>query len=328
MDTGDAWIRERTGIESRRYVRAGTSSSDLGIIAGRAALEDAGVEPAEIDYVICATQTPDQYFAGAATMIQHGIGISTVPALDLRQQCAGFAYGMQIADSLIRSGVARKVLLLGTDIHTAFMPFSDATWEAIYSDQDCRLDSEEDFAWNSRFRKLLVLFGDAAGAFVFGATEDEIGILGSEMHGDGANSQTLHVPGVGSRYRPMVSQEMVDEGLWVPAMDGRATYRFAVTRMPEVTTSLLSRCGYGVDDLDLLVMHQANLRINESCQRTLGLDASKVFNNIQKYGNTTSATLPLCFHEARQQGRVGSGDLVAFTALGAGLHWGAVLLRL
>ncbi len=329
MDTDDDWIRERTGIEQRHYVRAGTSSSDLGVLAGRAALESAGVSPAEIDYVVCATQTPDHYFPGVATMVQHGIGIPTVPCLDLRQQCAGFAYGMQVVDALIRSGVARRVLLVGTDVHTSFMPFSPATWDAIYSEADCRLQVAEDFEWNTKFRHLVVLFGDAAGAFVFGADDrDDRGILGTELHGDGEYAMTLSVPGVGSRYRPMVSRAMVDEGLWVPTMDGRATFRFAVTKMPEVTRSLLDHCGYSLDDVDLLVMHQANLRINEVCQKSLGLPDERVHNNIQRYGNTTSATLPLCLHEALQEGKVGEGDLICFAALGAGLHWGSVLLRL
>ena len=329
MDTSDEWIRERTGIERRCFVRPGTASSDLGIKAGRAAIEDAGLEPGDIDYVVCATQTPDHYFPGAGTMIQHGIGIPTVGALDVRQQCAGFAYGMQVTDALIRSGVAKRVLLVGTDIHTAFMPFSEASWDVLYSDQDVKLEIEEDFAFNSQFRHLLVLFGDAAGAFVFGASDDDdIGILGSELHGDGEFAKTLHVPGVGSAYRPMVSQEMIERATWVPTMDGRATFRFAVTKMPEVTRNLVDTCGLTLDDVDLLVMHQANLRINEACQKALGLPDEKVFNNIHDYGNTTSATLPLCFHEARQAGRVKEGDLVAFAALGAGLHWGSVLLRM
>ncbi len=328
MDTDDTWIRERTGIEARCYVHPGTSSSDLGILAGKAALADASIDAEEIDYIVCATQTPDHYFPGAGSMIQHGIGARTVASLDIRQQCAGFAYGMQVTDALIRSGVANKVLLVGTDIHTVFMPYSDATWEALYSEDD-REVSEQDYKWNSQWRHLLPLFGDAAGAFVFGASErEDVGIQGSELHGDGKYAHTLHVPGVGSRSRPMVSQAMIDEASWVPVMDGRATFRFAVTKMPEVTKSLVQATGYTLDDVSLLVMHQANLRINEACQKAMGVSDDRVHNNIQQYGNTTSATLPLCFHEALQDGKAKEGDLVAFTALGAGLHWGSVLLRL
>jgi len=329
MDTNHEWIRERTGIEQRHFVKAGTSSSDLGILAGKAALADADLDPGEVDYVVCATQTPDHYFPGVGTMVQHGLGIDTVPALDVRQQCAGFVYGMQVTDALIRSGMARTVLLVGTDIHTTFMPFSEESWDVLFSEQDCRLENQEDFAWNSKFRNLLVLFGDAAGAFVFGATQDDdVGILGSELHGDGQYAKTLYVPGVGSRYRPMVSQEMIDQGSWVPTMDGRATFRFAVTKMPRVTSSVVESCGYTMKDLSLVIMHQANLRINEACQKSMGLTEDRVHNNIQRYGNTTAATLPLCFHEALQEGKAENGDLVAFTALGAGLHWGSVLMRL
>lgn len=329
MDTSDEWIRERSGIEERRYVEPGTASSDLGIEAARNALDDAGVAAEEIDYIVCATMTPDHYFPGCGTLIQRGLGIDPIPALDIRQQCAGFAYGLQLVDMLVRSGTARTVLLVGTDVHTALMPFSEKTWERILSDEDGRLDDPKDWDWNTRFRHLVVLFGDAAGAMVFRAEEGEDGpgILGSELRGDGENWHVLHVPGLGTRNRPIVDRAMLESGDWVPVMEGRAVFKLAVTRMPKVTIELLEREGYGLEDLDLLVMHQANLRINEAAQKALGLPDEKVFNNIQRFGNTTSATLPLCFHEARTQGRVGEGDLVAFTALGAGLHYGSVLLR-
>jgi 3-oxoacyl-[acyl-carrier-protein] synthase-3 len=176
---------------------------------------------------------------------------------------------------------------------------------------------------------MVVLFGDAAGAFVFVAADGgERGILGGELHGDGAHKEILYVPGGGSGSRPWVTPEMIAAGDTVPVMDGRQVFKLAVTRMPAVTRSVLAAHGYGLDDLDLLVMHQANLRINQVAQKALGLPDEKVFNNIQRYGNTTSATLPLAFHEARQEGRAPQGALVAFTALGAGLHWGAVLMRM
>ncbi len=328
MDTDDQWIRERTGIEQRYFVEPGVASSDLGIEAAKGAIADAGIEAEEIDYVVCATMTPDHYFPGTGTIIQHGLGIPPRPALDLRQQCAGFAYGLQTVDALIRSGIARTVLLVGTDVHTSLMPFDDRTFDVIHGDDDSRL-SPEAIEWNNRFRHLLVLFGDAAGAMVFRAHEgdDGRGIVGSEIYGEGENWDTLHVPGVGSRSRPMVSHEMLDDGGWVPVMDGRKTFKLAVTRMPAVTRSLLEREGFELSDVRLLVMHQANLRINEAAQKALGLPDDRVHNVIQRYGNTTSATLPLTFFHARSAGKVGTGDLVAFTALGAGLHWGAVLLR-
>jgi 3-oxoacyl-[acyl-carrier-protein] synthase III len=327
IETSDDWVRERSGIVTRYYVERGVSSSDLGAEAGRAALADAGVEPGEVDYLVCATMTPDHYFPGTGTPLQQKLGLRPLPALDIRQQCAGFAYGLQMVDALIRSGIARTVLLVGTDVHTSLMPFSDRTFEVLHGRDPGPL-SEEDFQWNSRFRHLLVLFGDAAGAMVFRAQEsDGRGILTAALYGDGNHKDILYVPGGGSARRPFVTCEMIQKAETVPVMDGRQVFKLAVTRMPEATVEVLRRCGYTTQDLDLLVMHQANLRINEKAQQVLGLPDDKVYNNIQKYGNTTSATLPLAFHEARHLGKAPEGALVAFAALGAGLHWGAVLMR-
>ena len=328
IETDDAWVRERSGIATRFYVDAGVGSSDLGAEAARAALADAGIAASELDYIVCATMTPDHYFPGAGTLLQDKIGAPPLPVLDIRQQCAGFAYGLQMVDALVRSGIARTVLLVGCDVHSCLMPYSAQTWEVLYGRDPGPLPAE-DFAWNSKFRHLLVLFGDAAGAMVFRAEENggARGILGSELYGDGAQKQILFVPGAGSARRPWVDAAMIAAAETVPVMEGRQVFKLAVTRMPEVTTSLLGRHGYTLQDLDLLVMHQANLRINEAAQKALGLPDEKVHNNIQRYGNTTSATLPLCFHEARQAGKAKPGSLVAFTALGAGLHWGSVLLR-
>ena len=328
MDTSDEWIQERTGIETRYFVEPGVGSSDLGAEAARIALEEAGLDPAEVDYLVCATMTPDHYFPGSGTLIQDLLGMPPRPCLDIRQQCAGFAYGLQVTDALVRSGLARTVLLVGCDVHTALMPFSPRTWEVLLAEGDERLEEGEDYAWNTRFRHLVVLFGDAAGAMVFRAEDSERGILGCKLYGEGGESGVLRLPGLGSKSRPIVDAEMLERGDWVPVMDGRAVFKLAVTRMPQVTKALLAERGLGLEDVDLLVMHQANLRINEAAQRALGLPDEKVHNNIQRYGNTTSATLPLCFWEARQEGKVGPGSLVAFTALGAGLHWGSALLRL
>jgi 3-oxoacyl-[acyl-carrier-protein] synthase III len=329
IDTSDEWIRERSGIVTRYYVERGVASSDLGAEAARAALADAGIEPGEIDYLVCATMTPDHYFPGTGTLIQQKLGIDPLPALDIRQQCAGFAYGLQVVDALVRSGIARTVLLVGADVHTSLMPFSARTFEVLHGRDPGPLSPEE-LEWNSRFRHLLVLFGDGAGAMVFRRAEggdDGRGILGAALYGDGGHHDILYVPGAGSRRRPFVSREMIERAETVPVMDGRAVYKLAVTRMPEVTREVLRAGGLGLDDLDLLVMHQANLRINEAAQKALGLPDERVHNNIQRYGNTTSATLPIAFHEARQRGKAPAGSLVAFTALGAGLHWGSVLLR-
>jgi 3-oxoacyl-[acyl-carrier-protein] synthase-3 len=330
IETNDDWVRERSGVVTRYYVEKGVASSDLGVEAARAALADAGAGVEEVDYLVCATMTPDHYFPGTGTLIQQKLGLRPLPALDIRQQCAGFAYGLQVVDALIRGGAARTVLLVGTDVHTSLMPFSERTFEVLHGRDPGPLSAEE-FEWNSRFRHLLVLFGDAAGAMVFRAADaaeaDGRGILASALYGDGNHRDILYVPGGGSARRPFVTEEMIRAAETVPVMDGKAVFKLAVTRMPEATVEVLKRCGYTTADLDLVVMHQANLRINEKAQQILGLPNQKVYNNIQKYGNTTSATLPLAFHEARQAGLAPEGSLVAFTALGAGLHWGAVLMR-
>ncbi len=327
METGDEWIRERSGIVTRHYVEPGVASSDLGAEAAAAALADAQMEAGELDYIVCATMTPDHYFPGSGTSIQQKLGVEPLPALDIRQQCAGYAYGLQLVDALIGSGQARRVLLVGADVHSALMPFEPETWQVLLGESDGPLD-EAQFEFNSQFRNLVVLFGDAAGAMVFRAEEDtDSGILGATLFGDGAKKDILYVPGVGSAHRPWVDAAMIEASVQVPVMDGRKVFKLAVSRMPGVTRQLLEAHDFGLEDVDLLVMHQANLRINEAAQRMLGLPDEKVHNNIQQYGNTTSATLPLAFHEARAAGKAPPGSLVAFTALGAGLHWGSVLLR-
>jgi 3-oxoacyl-[acyl-carrier-protein] synthase-3 len=328
LDTNDEWIQTRSGIKTRYFVEPGIASSDLGAEAARSALADAGMDGSEIDYLVCATMTPDHYFPGIGGIIQHKLGLDPLPALDLRQQCAGFAYGLQVVDALIRGGCARNVLLIGCDVHTSLMPLSPLSWDVLLGQAPGPLD-EAEFRLNSELRHLLVLFGDAAGAMVFKAHEadDGRGILGSALYGDGAHQNILHVPGVGSSSRPFVSAESIAAKAAVPLMDGKAVFKLAVTKMPKVTKEILRQHEYSLEDLDLLVMHQANLRINEAAQKVLRLPADKVHNNIQKYGNTTSATLPLCFHEARQEGKAPEGSLVAFTALGAGLHYGSVLMR-
>ncbi len=327
IETSDEWIRERSGVVTRYFVEPGVGSSEIGAEAASAALADAGMEADEIDYIVCATMTPDHYFPGSGTLIQQRLGIDPVPALDLRQQCAGFAYGLQTVDALIRSGIAKNVLLVGTDVHTSLMPFSERTWDVLYNDNGPL--SEEEWQWNCRFRHLLVLFGDAAGAMVFRASQsgDGRGILGSRLYGDGNHMHILYVPGLGSKRRPFVDPKMLAEGAHVPIMDGQAVFKLAVTKMPRVTKKVLKENGFTIEDLDLLIMHQANLRINTAAQKILKLPDDKVHNNIQKYGNTTSATLPLCFYEAREAGKAPAGALVAFTALGAGLHYGSVLIR-
>jgi 3-oxoacyl-[acyl-carrier-protein] synthase-3 len=325
MDTTDAWIRERSGIEQRYYVKDGTSTSDLGVQAAHKAIEDAGVTAEQIDYVVFATMTPDHYFPGCGGLLQSKLGLRTVPALDLRQQCTGFIYGLQVSDALLRSGAAKTLLLVGAEVHTGFMPWTQ--WDHLFGVEGAPTPSETEKAWNTKFRDRTVLFGDAAGACVLRASESESGLLGCELHSDGASFRDLYVPAVGFAQRPYVTAKDLETGRHIPEMNGRGVFKMAVTKMPEVIRSICKTHGVAVEQIDLLIAHQANLRINESVQKTLGLPDSRVYNNIQRFGNTTAATIPIALDECRKSGRVKPGDLVCFVGLGAGFHWGAALLR-
>jgi 3-oxoacyl-[acyl-carrier-protein] synthase-3 len=326
-DTSDEWIRERSGIEQRYFVNEGTPTSELAAGAARKALADAGVRPEEVDYVVIATMTPDYYFPGVGSQVQAKLGLGTVPCLDIRQQCSGFVYGLQVCDALIRAGAARRLLFIGAEVHTGFMPFSKESWDVVMGRSEAPL-SETERARNSRFRHLLVLFGDAAGAVVMGPTDDpERGLLGFALHSDGKNLTSLYVPSAGFAYRPYFDESHVREGRFVPVMDGRQVFRMAVTRMPEAVLEVCAKSGHSLNDVSLLIPHQANLRINEAVQRALSLPDERVYNNIQRYGNTTAATIPIAYDECRRSGRVKPGDLVCFVGLGAGFHWGAALMR-
>ncbi len=325
MDTTDDWIRRRTGIVTRRYAGLREASSDLAVPAAAQAVAESGIDRDDLDYVIFATMTPDFYMPGSGTVFQRKFGLTRVPCLDIRQQCSGFVYGLQIADALIRSRQYRNVLLVGADVHAGFMPYR--SWDVVLGESD-RPVPEEERAWNTRFRDRVVLFGDGAGAFVLTGQEGEsAGIEDVLVHADGELVDRLWVKGGGSAFRPYFDPAMFEAGDTIPIVEGREVYKVAVRLMPEVVETILQRNGYGVDDLSLLIMHQANLRINEGVQKRLGLADDKVYNNIDKYGNTTSATLPMAFHEAKTERGLRSGDLVCFVALGSGLTWGAALYR-
>jgi 3-oxoacyl-[acyl-carrier-protein] synthase-3 len=325
MDTTDEWIRERSGVESRHYVEPGTATSDLGVAAAARALERAGVAKDEVDLVVFATMTPDHYFPGCSSLLQTKLGLRQVPCFDIRQQCTGFLYGLQLADAQIRSGMARTVLLVGAEIHSGFMPWS--CWDYLYGLSDTPPTPEE-HAWNTRFRHLTVLFGDGGAAVVLKAAEgDGRGLLDSALHSDGADYDKLYVPGAGFKQRPYVSEEQIRRGDHIPSMDGRYVFKTATQRMSEVAREVLDRNGVAVKDLALVLMHQANKRINEHVQKILGIDDGRVLHNIQKYGNTTAATIPLLWDEAARTGRLRPGDLALLVAFGAGMNWGATLVR-
>jgi 3-oxoacyl-[acyl-carrier-protein] synthase III len=327
MDTSDAWIRERSGVETRYYVEPGTATSDLAAAAARRALERAGATASEVDAIVFATMTPDHYFPGCGGILQAKVGCNSIPCFDIRQQCVGFLYGLQLADAQIRSGFARTVLLVGAEIHSGFMPYTPANWDYMYGRSEVAPTAEE-FAWNSRFRHLTVLFGDAAAAVVCRAAEGaDRGVLDAILRTNGADYDKLFVPGVGFKHRPYVDDEQYRRGDHIPVMDGRYVFKNATTAMAEVATEILRRNGLAVSDLKLVLMHQANRRINEYVQKALGIPDDKVWHNIERYGNTTAATVPLLWDECARQGRIEPGDLILLVAFGAGMSWGAVLVR-
>jgi len=324
MDTSDAWIRQRTGIVTRHFADPGTATSDLAVPAARQAVEAAGLTVTEIDYVVFATMTPDFYFPGSGALLGCKLGLARVPCLDIRQQCSGFVYGLQVADALIRAGQAQRVLLVGAEVHSCLMPWH--SWDVILGRSE-RTVPETELQWNTRFRDRTVLFGDGAGALVLGQGDGSRGLMDVLVCTDGGYADRLWVNGGGSASRPYFNASMHADGRSVPIVEGREVFRLAVTLMPEVVLEILRRNGHTLDQLDLLVMHQANLRINEAVQKRLGLPDDRVYNNIDRYGNTTAATIPIALHEAMACGRVGTGSLVCLVALGSGLHWGAALYR-
>lgn len=306
METSHDWIVERSGIEQRHWVEGGVQGNyDLALEAARAALNDAQMEASEIDCIIYATLSPDHYFPGSGVFLGRELGIIGVPAYDIRQQCSGFVYGLEMANALIVSGQYQNILLVGSETHSPGLDKS------------------------TRGRTISVLFGDGAGAAVIGrASDDQHQILASEVHADGSGAEDLWMPYPCFRKPEIMTHEDLDAGRQYPTMEGQKVFKNAVKRMPEVVHSVLNKAGYTLDDLDMLIPHQANLRINEMVAKLLRLPPEKVHNNIQKYGNTTAATIPICLNEAREMGKVKPGDLVCCVAFGAGFTWGAVLLRL
>jgi 3-oxoacyl-[acyl-carrier-protein] synthase-3 len=326
MDTSDEWIRTRSGIEQRYYVDAGQGSADLGMMAAEAALTAAGRTKDEIDALVFATMTPDHFFPGNGPVVQAKMGFGEIATFDIRQQCSGFLYGLDLADSLIRSGKYRRVLLIGADVHTPFMPWQNG-WDMTIGGEEREVTAEER-AMNTQYRDRTVLFGDGAGAVVVeGIDGDDRGLLAAKLHTNGANLEALYVKGVGFRHRPFVTKPQIDAGDMIPVMEGRAVFKEAVSKMPEAVREVCAEAGIDVAALDVVLVHQANLRIIEGVAKQLGLPPEKVPHNIERYGNTTAGTLPILFHECLTDGRIKPGMLICFTALGSGLHWGAALYR-
>ncbi|HEX6220875.1 MAG TPA: 3-oxoacyl-[acyl-carrier-protein] synthase III C-terminal domain-containing protein [Acidimicrobiia bacterium] len=326
MDTTDDWITARTGVKERRFVDPGVGASDLAIGAVTKAIANARIRPDEVDAIVTATMTPDYLAPGIAGLVQAGAGLGNVAAYDIRQQCSGFLYGLDLADALIGSGRADTVAVVGAEVHAGFLPWSEDSWRAVLGGSDTV--SEEDFERNTTYRAWSVLFGDGAGAMIVsrGSSADE-GILGTSLHTDGESFELIWVPGVGFRSRPYVSSADLDEDRHLPRMDGGGLFRNAVRLMPQAARAVLDKTGLSLDDIDIVVAHQANDRILEGVRKQFGLEPEKVPSNIGAYGNTTAATLPILYHELRGAGRVGPGTVVCFAAFGAGAHYGAALYR-
>ncbi len=307
MDTSDQWIRERSGIEQRRYFTPGKDTvANMGARAADMALQRAGVPADEVDFIIFATLNPDYMFPGSGVLLQREMGMNkrSIPALDIRTQCSGFIYGLSIADQFIRTGTFKNILVVGSEIHSSGLDFSDAG------------------------RDVTVLFGDGAGAVLLQAYEGtDRGILTTKIHADGEHAEKLAVLTPSGSAPRHLTHEMIDDGSVFPVMNGRYVFKFAVEKFPEVILEALHDQGLQPSDIDLFVPHQANLRIAEAVRQILQLPEEKVHNNIMKYGNTTAASIPIALNEAYELGKVSPGDLVCLAAFGSGFTWGAALIR-
>ena len=308
MDTNDEWIQERTGIKERRHVIKGEDTTmNMGVKAAKIAIERAGIDKDDIDFIVFATLSPDYYFPGPGVLVQQELGIKTVGALDVRNQCSGFVYAISVADQYIKTGMYKNVLVIGSEVHSTGLDFT------------------------TRGRGVTVIFGDGAGAAVLSREEDTSkGILSTHLHSEGQHAKELSLiaPGMGTRWiTDIIKENDPNDQSYYPHMNGQFVFKHAVVRFSEVIMEGLMANGLSKEDIDLLVPHQANLRISQFIQKKFGLGDDQVFNNIMKYGNTTAASIPIALTEAWEQGRVKEGDLVVLAAFGSGFTWGSVIIK-
>ena len=307
MDTSDEWIEQRTGIKQRYWIpeEGGVGASDLGLEAAKIALDKAGWKPEDIDLIIFATLSPDIFFPGSGCLLQAKLGLESTPALDIRQQCTGFLYGLATADAYIRSNMAERVLFVGSEVHSTGLDISTAG------------------------RDVTVIFGDGAAAVCFEAGEgdESVGVLSSALHAQGELAESLMLEAPASREMPRIDEQMLKERKHYPHMDGKTIFKNALKRLPEVTNEALAMAGLELDDIDLFIPHQANLRINQFYQQSMKIPEGKVYNNIDTYGNTTAATIPLAMDECIEKGMISSGSTLMFLGLGSGVTWGACIYR-
>ncbi len=309
MDTSDAWIQERTGIRERRWVPEGSDDtpSVMGTKAAKIAIKKAGLQPSDIDFIVFATLSPDYYFPGPGVLVQRQLGLKDIPALDVRNQCSGFVYGLSVADQFIKTGMYKNVLLIGSELHSQGL---DKT---------------------TRGRGVSVIFGDGAGAVVLQATDNqEEGILTTHLHAEGEHAEQLALIGPNTSHwvDDILAEADPDDTSYYPYMNGNFVFKHAVTRFQEVIDEALEATQLSASDIDLLIPHQANLRISQFIQKSMELSDAQVFNNIQKYGNTTAASIPIAMSEAWEEGRLKKGDLLCVAAFGSGFTWGSALVRM
>ncbi|MEJ7610483.1 MAG: beta-ketoacyl-ACP synthase III [Ferruginibacter sp.] len=320
IDTSDEWIQERTGIKERRYAhRTEETTTTMGVKAAEIALERAGITSKEVDFIIFATLSPDYYFPGCGVLLQRAMKMNEIGALDIRNQCSGFIYALSVADQFIKTGMYRNILLVASEKHSFGLDFS------------------------TRGRNISVIFGDGAGAVVLQPTAGP-GILSTHLHSDGESAEQLAMfnPGThanhwvnepvadfdeAERGEMFMSHTMLDKAQNFPNMDGQAVFKKAVVKFPEVIMEALAKNNFSAENIDLLIPHQANLRIAQFVQQKLKLRDEQVFNNIEKYGNTTAASIPIALCEAWEEGKIKEGDLVCLAAFGSGFTWGSALLR-
>jgi len=322
METSDEWIQERTGIKERHYAhRTEETTTTMGVEAAKIAIERAGTTAQEIDFIIFATLSPDYYFPGCGVLVQRAMQMKEVGALDIRNQCSGFVYALSIADQFIKTGMYKNILIIGSEKHSFGLDFT------------------------TRGRNISVIFGDGAGAVVLQPAEKEgQGIMSTHLHSDGESAELLAMYNPGTHANHWVkekianfneaemadmfmSKDMIDQAQNFPFMDGPSVFKKAIVKFPEVIVEALSINGHTTADLDMLIPHQANLRISQFVQQKLGLKDEQVYNNIQKYGNTTAASIPIALCEAWEEGKIKEGDLVCLAAFGSGYTWGSALIR-
>ena len=304
MDTSDEWIRERTGIQQRRFVDKGVGPSDLAISAVKQALDSASLFVKDIDFIIFATSTPDYYIPGSGCLLQEKMGFDEIGALDIRVQCSGFVYGLSIAEQYIKTGMFKNILLVGAEAQTTAMELND------------------------NGRDVSVIFGDGAGAVIVSQTKDKKGILSTHMHSQGKHLKTLWMEAPASNAgMPRITAEDLEAGKQYLKMNGREVFRHATIRFIEVINECLEKNNLNIKDIDMLIPHQANLRITQMIQKKLRLNDDQVYSNIHKYGNTTAASIPIALAEAINEGKILDGDKVVLASFGSGFAWASAIME-